>query len=63
MSHMKKEKFAPLLVLAAALVLLGFGCSRSADQTKREPPTRTNAYPGTEPYVAPTAPPPGQQPQ
>ena len=40
------------IVIIAALMLLGAGCS----------PQKRGAYPGTEPYVAPTAPPPAAAP-
>jgi hypothetical protein len=38
-----------LLIAAAILLAAGFGCAK--------PPA--DGYPGTEPYVSPTTPPPG----
>jgi uncharacterized protein YcfL len=58
------RKLAPILIVAA-LVLVGAGCSSSNQQAnavvsgaKVTTPAQVNAYPGTEPYIAPTAPPP-----
>ena len=58
------RKLAPILI-AAALVLVGAGCSSANQQANAvvagarvAPPAQVNAYPGTEPYIAPTTPPP-----
>ena len=41
----------PLAILAAALLLIGLGCSSSGPE---------HPYPGKEPYVGPSSPPPNR---
>jgi hypothetical protein len=59
------KNLAPLLI-AATLVLVGAGCSSASQPpaapvgSQMTPPAQVNAYPGTEPYIAPTTPPPSQ---
>jgi len=48
------RRIMPVILLTASLIVFGAGC------TKSSPPAvaPTRAYPGTTPYVPPTAPPP-----